>query len=201
MSRYIGPRNKRARKIGEDLGLKSNAVKVSRRISIKPGQHGAKGRRKVSDFGVQLQEKQKLRYLYGITEKQLHKLYSVASTSAVATGEGLLSALERRLDNTIYRLGWTPTRAAARQLVAHGHIRINGKKLSIASYQVQVDDVINLSDKVLSVPDVAERIKEEVASAAWLEKKHAVAKVLRLPNRNDVRETIEEQLVVEYYSR
>lgn len=201
MSRYIGPRNKRARKIGEDLGLKSNAVKVSRRISIKPGQHGAKGRRKVSDFGVQLQEKQKLRYLYGITEKQLRKLYLVASTSAVATGEGLLSALERRLDNTIYRLGWTSTRAAARQLVAHGHIRINGKKLSIASYQVQVDDVINLSDKVLSVPDVAERVKEEVASAAWLEKKHAVAKVLRLPNRNDVRETIVEQLVVEYYSR
>ena len=200
MSRYIGPRNKLARKVGEDLGLKSNSVKVSRRLQTRPGQHGAKNRRKVSDFGTQLQEKQKLKYIYGITEKQLRKLYLEASTSAVATGEGLLSSLERRLDNTIYRLGWAGTRAAARQIVAHGHVNVNGKKLNIPSYQVEVEDVINLTDKITKMPDIAEKIKDD-AMVEWVEKKQAVAKILRLPNRADVKEAIAEQLVVEYYSR
>jgi small subunit ribosomal protein S4 len=200
MSRYIGPRNKRARKVGEDLGLKSNSVKVSRRLQIRPGQHGAKNRRKISDFGTQLQEKQKLKYIYGITEKHLRKMYLQASTSDVATGESLLSALERRLDNTVYRLGWAGTRAGARQLVAHGHVHVNGKKLSIPSYQVEVDDVINLSDKIVKMPDIVEKIKED-ALVEWVEKKQAVAKILRLPNRSDVKEAIVEQLVVEYYSR
>lgn len=200
MSRYIGPRNKLARKVGEDLGLKSNSVKVSRRLQTRPGQHGAKNRRKISDFGTQLQEKQKLKYIYGITEKQLRKLYLEASTSAVATGEGLLSSLERRLDNTIYRLGWAGTRAAARQIVAHGHVNVNGKKLNIPSYQVEVEDVINLTDKITKMPDIAEKIKDD-AMVEWVEKKQAVAKILRLPNRADVKEAIAEQLVVEYYSR
>ena len=201
MSRYTGPRNKRARQIGEDLGLKSNPLKIARRISIRPGQHGAKGRRKISDYGVQLKEKQKMKYIYGITEKQLRMLYSKASNSDLATGEQLMSLLERRLDNVIYRLGWANTRAAARQLVSHGHLMINGRKMDIPSYSVKVDDVVNLKGKSVSIPSVSEALKEDSTVPAWLEKKQAAAKIARLPQRDDVTEVVEEQLVIEYYSR
>ena len=201
MSRYIGPKNKLARRVGEDLSLKSNSVKVSRRLGIRPGQHGAKGRRKLSDFATQLAEKQKLKYIYGITEKQLRRLYNEASTSAVATGEGLLSSLERRLDNVVYRAGWALTRAGSRQLVSHGHIRVNGKKLTVPSYQVQVEDIINIHDKILKNAEMSERVKESASSVEWIETKQAVAKVGRLPKRSDIKETVAEQLVVEYYSR
>src|SRR5262245_20869377 len=141
MARYTGPKHKLQRRLGEDLGLKTNAVKVAKRIGIKPGQHGHKGRSKVSDYGVQLKEKQKVRYIFGITEKQLRKIFDQASKNPTATGAALLSLLERRLDNVVYRAGWATTRAAARQLVAHGHIRINNQKMSAPSYTVQVDDV------------------------------------------------------------
>lgn len=201
MSRYTGPQNKRARQIGEDLGLKTNALKLTRRLAIRPGQHGAKGRRKVSDYGTQLREKQKIRYIYGITEKQLHRLYEQASRSELATGEQLLSLLERRLDNVVYRLGWTGTRAAARQLVSHGHVTINGKKQDVPSYSVKVDDVVTLSARGMKIPLVAEALKTEFTPAGWLERKQAVAKVARLPQRKDIAEAIEEQLVIEYYSR
>ncbi len=201
MARYIGPKNKLARKIGEDLGLKTNALKVARRLTSKPGQHGAKSRRKTSDYGTQLKEKQKVKYIYGILEKQLRKLYTEASKNPTATGSALLSLLERRLDNAIYRLGWTGTRAAARQLVSHAHVQVNGKKMDVPSYQVKVNDVISLTSKGTKIPLVAAAVKENSSSATWLEQKGAVAKVSRLPERTDVTETIEEQLIVEYYSR
>lgn len=201
MARYTGPKNKLARKIGEDLGLKSNPLKVSRRLMIKPGQHGHKGSRKLSDFGVQLKEKQKLKFIYGVLEKQLHSLYVKATSDPTATGAGLLSLLERRLDNVVYRLGWAPTRAAARQLVGHGHVRINNQKMNVPSYRVQVKDVVSLTDKGMKVPVVADLLKTERDVPAWLQRKQAVASVARLPERADISETIEEQLVVEYYSR
>ncbi|MBU0974528.1 30S ribosomal protein S4 [Patescibacteria group bacterium] len=201
MARYIGPKNKLARKIGEDLGLKTNALKVARRLTSKPGQHGAKSRRKTSDYGTQLNEKQKVKYIYGILEKQLRKLYTKASKNPTATGSALLSLLERRLDNTIYRLGWTGTRAAARQLVSHAHVRVNGKKMDVPSYQVKVNDVISLTSKGTKIPLISEAIKENSSVVCWLEQKGAVAKVLRLPERTDVTESIEEQQIVEYYSR
>jgi small subunit ribosomal protein S4 len=201
MARYTGPKNKLARKIGEDLGLKTNALKVARRLTLKPGQHGAKSRRKTSDYGTQLQEKQKVKYIYGILEKQLRKLYTQASKNPTATGSALLSLLERRLDNAIYRLGWTGTRAAARQLVSHSHVQINGKKMDVPSYQVKVNDVISLTSKGTKIPLVAEAIKEVSSDASWLEQKGAVAKIARLPERTDITEAIEEQLIVEYYSR
>ena len=201
MSRYTGPKNKLARKVGEDLGLRSNAVKVAKRLSLRPGQHGAKGRRKVSDYGVQLKEKQKMKYMYGVTEKQLRGLYSEAANSSLATGEQLLSFLERRLDNVIYRLGWAPTRASARQFVAHGHVSVEGKKVTIPSYRVSVEEVVTMTSRGLEIPSVAALIKEDGALAAWLQKKHAVAKIARLPERSDIMETITEQLVVEYFTR
>ncbi|MEX0895460.1 MAG: 30S ribosomal protein S4 [Patescibacteria group bacterium] len=201
MSRYTGPQTKRARQIGEDLNLKTNPLKASRRLTIRPGQHGAKGRRKVSDYGVQLREKQKIRYIYGITEKQLRSLYATASSTDLATGELLLSFLERRLDNVIFRLGWAGTRAAARQLVSHGHIQVNGKKMNIPSYRVTVDDVIMLASKATKIPVVAELLENEPVLPEWLEKKQSAGKIARLPQRKDVTEVIEEQLVIEYYSR
>lgn len=201
MARYTGPRNKLSRQIGEDLGLKTNSVKVSRRLAIRPGMHGAKRKRKASDYGTQLREKQKIKYVYGILEKQLQRLYEEASKDPTATGEGLLRLLELRLDNVLYRAGFAPTRAAARQMVAHGHIKINDKKMSIPSYRVKVGDVVALKAKAANMPVVAELIKDEKASVLWIEKKGQLAHIKQLPARTDISEVIEEQLVVEYYSR
>ncbi len=201
MARYTGPRNKLARKIGEDLGLKSNSLKVARRLAIRPGMHGAKSRRKLSDFGVQLQEKQKLKFIYGVIEQQLRKLYEAASKNPTATGAALLSLLERRLDNVVYRAGWANTRANARQLVSHGHLLVNGKKMNVPSYRVQVEDVITLTNKATKIAGVSEMLKNVPQTPAWIVSKSGVAKISRLPERADITETVQEQLIVEYYSR
>lgn len=201
MARHTGPKNKLARKIGQDLGLKTNALKVARRLSILPGQHGTRGRRKQSNYGIQLKEKQKVKYIYGILEKQLRRLYEEASKNPTATGAALLSLLERRLDNVVYRLGWAPTRAAARQIVSHNHIQINGKKMNVPSYQVNVGDVLTLKDSAAKIPAVAETMKNTDSIPAWLEKKAVVGTITRLPQREDILETIDEQMIVEYYSR
>lgn len=202
MARYTGPKNKLSRKIGEDLGLKTNALKTARRLMVRPGQHGAKGRRKLSDYGVQLKEKQKVKIIYGILEKQLRKLYEQASKNPTATGAALLSLLERRLDNVAYRAGWAKTRAAARQLVAHGHVKVNGKKMSVPSYSVSVDDVVTLKEKSAGKSFVSENLKEnKQASVEWLSNKGPATKVNRLPERKDITDVIDEQLIVEFYSR
>jgi len=168
---------------------------------VRPGQHGSKGRRKLSDYAVQLKEKQKIRYIYGLTEKQLRRVYDEASRSQLATGTQLLSLLERRLDNVIYRLGWAPTRASARQVVSHGHVQLNGRKMSVPSHQVNVNDVITLTSKANKIPVVHAGLEEDAKVPAWLEKKQAAAKVIRYPEREDISEAIVEQLVIEYYSR
>lgn len=202
MARNTGPKQRLQRQVGEDLGLKTNSLKTAKRLQVRPGQHGAKGRRKVSNFGNQLKEKQKVKYMYGIMEKQLRKLYEEASKNPTATGAALLSFLERRLDNTVYRMGFAPTRAAARQLVGHGHLTVNNRRMDIPSYQVKVGDVIALKGKSSKIPVVAETMKEKTSSApAWLEVKATLGKVTKLPEREDVSEVIEEQLIVEYYSR
>jgi small subunit ribosomal protein S4 len=202
MARYTGPKNKLARQVGEDLSLKTNALKVAKRINIRPGQHGVKGRRKLSDYGQQLKEKQKVKYLYGVLEKQLHKAYLEAEKDVTATGAALLSLLERRLDNVVFRIGWAPTRAAARQLVAHGHVTVNGKRMDIPSYRVGVNDVVVLKEGATKIPVVSDLLKEEIANIpAWLERKGPAGKIVRLPERDDVAEPVEEQLIVEFYSR
>ncbi len=202
MSRYTGSKNKLSRRVGEDLGLKTNAAKVAKVLANRPGQHGAKGRKKLSDYGVQLKEKQKVKYIYGVTEKQIHKLYEVATKNPTATGAALLGLLERRLDNVIYRLGWSPTRAAARQAVAHNHIVVNGKKMNIPSYTVKVSDVITVKSTSAELAFIADGIKESNRELpAWLEKKGGAAKIVRFPERAEIKEAIEEQLIVEFYSR
>lgn len=201
MARYTGPKNKKARRLGVDLGLKSSN-KLERRLATPPGAHGRKGSRKVSDYGVQLAEKQKAKIMYGILERQFHKYYDMASKNPLATGEVMLSLLERRLDNCIYRLGFVPTRAAGRQLVSHGNVTVNGKKLNIPSYIVKVGDVISLTETAANIPYIKTRLADkELGSAPWLDKKAILGKVTRLPARSDIIEAINEQLIVEFYSR
>lgn len=201
MARYIGPKQRLQRQIGEDLGLKTNALKTARRLANRPGQHGAKGRRKISNYGVQLKEKQKLKYIYGLLEKQLRAVYEEASKNPAATGTAMLSFLERRLDNVVYRLGWAPTRASARQLVNHDHFTVNGKRMNIPSYKVNVGDILTMKAKTAKIPVVAEMMKQEAILPVWLEAKNGAAHVTKLPVREDVTEKVEEQLIVEYYNR
>lgn len=202
MARYTGPKNKKQRRLGVDLGLKGNPKSLERRLSTPPGQHGRRGSRKVSDYGIQLAEKQKAKIMYGILERQFRKYYLEASRDPLATGEVMLSLLERRLDNCVYRLGFVPTRAAARQLVSHGNILVNGKKVNIPSYQVKLAETISLTTKGAAIPYIKERLgNKDISPASWLETKATVGRVVRLPIRSDLTEAINEQLIVEFYSR
>ena len=156
----------------------------------------------MSDYGIQLAEKQKVKAIYGVLERQFSKYYEVATKSSEATGEAMLSLLERRLDNVIYRLKLAPTRRAARQIVSHGNAIVNGRKLTIPSYRVSPEDVITLSATGLAIPSVKLMQEEkDVQLPSWLEKKASVGKVTRMPVRADLPEVINEQLIVEFYSR
>ena len=202
MARYTAPKVKLMRKVGTDLGLKTNPLKTARRLNVLPGFHGRRGRRKISDFGSQLLEKQKVRIMYGILEKQFKNTFNIAAKNPTATGAALLSLLERRLDNVVYRAGLAPTRRAARQIINHGNVLVNQKKLSIPSYRIKTGDVVSLSSTAIKIPYIAELLKDkEKGIPKWIQKKAAVAKVARLPQREDVTEEINEQLIVEYYSR
>ncbi|MBI3384935.1 30S ribosomal protein S4 [Candidatus Gottesmanbacteria bacterium] len=202
MARYTGPKNKIARREGVNLGLKTLPPKVEKRLGVLPGQHGKKGRRKVSEFGLQLREKQKVKSIYGVLEKQFRKYFVIAAKSKSATGETLLTILERRLDNVVYRLGMAPTRAAARQIVAHRHVLVNNKKVNIPAYLVKADDVIVLDNKASSIPEVKKLLAEQnMTIPSWLIKKGGAGKVVKIPTRADIDATVTEQLIVEFYSR
>ncbi|MCL2110534.1 30S ribosomal protein S4 [Microgenomates group bacterium] len=202
MARYTGPKTRLSRRFGEDLGLKTNSLKTLRRIAQPAGQHGAKRRGKLSQYGLQLREKQKLKAIYGILEKPLVKIYKIADALPMATGAAMLSMLERRLDNVVYRLGWATTRATARQLVNHNHFLVNNKTMNIPSYQVKTGDVITIRPKSAKINLIADLLKDNKAAVpAWLEAKGAAAKVVTFPDRAQIGEKIDEQLIVEFYSR
>jgi small subunit ribosomal protein S4 len=206
MSRYTGPKNKLARREGVDLGLKTPGTKAHasllRRLRLRPGQHGQKMKRKVSDFGRQLREKQKVREMYGIIENQFRKYYDRASAIKGVTGEELLRELERRLDNVVYRMGFAPTRTAARQLVFHGHVIVGDRTVTIPSYQVAVGDIIRLRDKTMKIPAVAKMLEDTAkVIPIWLDVKGNAGKISSFPKREDIQEDIQEQLIVEFYSR
>ena len=200
MARYIGPSTKIARKFGEPI---FGADKYFEKRNFPPGQHGlAKKRKKVSEYGIQLSEKQKVKYTYGVLEKQFRNLYEKASCMKGQKGENLILLLESRLDNIVYRLGIAPTRAAARQLVSHCHITLNGKVCNIPSALVKPTDIVAVRERSKSL----EVIQNSVASAAkysWLEfdAKTLVGKYLNVPVRTEIPETINEQLIVELYSK
>ena len=201
MARYTGPRTKIARKFGEPI---FGEDKVLTKKNYPPGQHGLNKRRKTSEYGVQLREKQKAKYTYGVLEKQFHNLFDKASRSKGITGEILLQLLEGRLDNVVYRLGIAPTRAAARQLVLHRHIVVNGKVVNIASYAVKPGDVIGVREKSKSLEVIADALAGfNHSKYPWLEWDENVkaGKFLHVPAREDIPENIKEQLIVELYSK
>ncbi len=209
MARYTGPKFRLDRREGTNLQLKgrrsaSQKHPLNKKGAVPPGQHGQKGTgRKTSDYGTQLREKQKVKRMYGILERQFRRYYEKASKKKGATGEALLQLLEARLDNIVYRLGFAASRAQARQLTSHGHVLVNGKKVNIPSYSVQTGDVISLKDKAnnfLLVKEASAEIDKDKLPE-WLEKKALVGKLNRLPAREEIAAEINEQAIVEFYSR
>jgi len=199
MARYTGPKDRLSRREGTDLFGKG--AKLTR-LAVPPGQHGPKGARRLSDYGMQLREKQKVKRMYGMMERQFRRYVEEALRERGNTGEKLVRLLERRLDNVVYRLGWTVTRPMARQLVSHGHVTVNGKEVNIPSYQVREGEVIGILPKAAEIPVVKRLVEEgEENLPGWLQRKATVGKVKRLPSRDDVQEPILEQYVVEFYSR
>ena len=206
MARYTGPKNRLSRREGIDLGLKTVGSKSHagylRRANIPPGQHGAKGRRKISGFGQQLREKQKVKRMYGVMERQFRKNFENARKWRGNTGEKLLEFMERRLDNVLYRAALAPTRASARQFVTHGHVMVDGKKVTIPSFLVNANQVVTYSTKGFEIPAVKGLMGDKtLTTPEWLERKGPVVKIARIPVRTDVKEDIAEQLIVEHYSR
>ena len=202
MARYIGPKSKIARRFGEAI---YGADKVLEKRNFPPGQHGlARKRKKNSEYGEQLSEKQKAKFTYGILEKQFARTYEAAARMGGITGENLLKLLECRLDNVVYRLGIAPTRAAARQLVSHRHICVNGNVVNIPSYALKAGDVVSVREKSKTLEVITESLLGAARSRyAWLEWDNAsmAGKFLQTPEREEIPENIKEQLIVELYSK
>ncbi len=200
MARYTGPAYKKSRRLG--FSTLENGKELARR-PYAPGAHGKDRRKKSSEYGIQLQEKQKVRFMYGLTEKQFHKVFDKAQKMHGIAGENLLMLLESRLDNIVYRLGMARTRRAARQVVNHGHILVNGKKVDIPSYRVMPGDTISVKENSLNHPAILAAVEEKVAVPAYLEfdPKKLTGKYVRTPERSELNSEVNEQLIVEYYNR
>ena len=201
MARYIGPKSKIARKFGEPI---FGADKVLEKKNYPAGQHGLnRKRKKVSEYGTQLSEKQKAKSTYGLLERQFHNAFDKAAAMGGITGENLLKILESRLDNVGYRLGIAPTRAAARQLVSHRHITVNGNVVNIPSYSLKAGDVVAVREKSKSLEIIVECVAGRRNQYSWLEwnAETLTGKYLQSPEREDIPENIKEQLIVELYSK
>lgn len=201
MARYIGPKSRIARRFGEPI---FGADKVLAKRNFPPGQHGNDRRRKQSEYGSQLAEKQKAKYTYGVLERQFRNLFDKAAKSDGITGEVLLQLLESRLDNVVFRLGIAPTRAAARQLVGHKHITVDGQVVSIPSFSVKPGMVIGVREKAKSLEVIGAALAGfNHSKYPWLEwdENTKSGKFLHKPERADIPETIKEQLIVELYSK
>tara|TARA_B100001142_G_C14316649_1_gene648721 strand:+ start:1443 stop:2072 length:630 start_codon:yes stop_codon:yes gene_type:complete len=208
LARYTGPTTKLSRREGQELFLKgdrSYTDKAARRLTVLPGQSQAKYRQKSSEYAIRLREKQKLKRIFGLTEKQFRINFAKSNNQPGVTGDNLITNLERRLDNAVYRLGFLSSRSEARQFVNHGHILVNGKKVDIPSYLISLNDVIEIREKSKE----SKRIKESIESVArrgvvdWLEldSEKLTGKVKRLPTREDFKLPIDEQLIIEFYSK
>ena len=201
MARYTGPKTKIARRFGEPI---FGADKVLAKRNYPPGQHGNNRRRKTSEYGIMLAEKQKARYTYGVLEKQFRNMFEKAARISGITGEILIQNLESRLDNIVYRLGIAPTRAAARQLVNHRHIVVDGKVVGIASYSVQPGQIVGVRERSKSLEVIEAALAGfNHSKYPWLEwdQNSKSGKYLHKPERADVPENIKEQLIVEFYSK
>ncbi len=201
MARYTGPKTRIARKFGEPIfGPDKNYDKKS----YPPGQHGVnKKRKKSSEYGVQLREKQKAKYTYGVLERQFANLFDKAQSSKGVTGEVLLQLLESRLDNVVYRLGISRSRSGARQLVSHRHITVNGQVVNIPSFSVRPGDVVGVREKSKSLEVIQDSLSSRRLNVSWLEWDSSAfsGKLINRPERDQIPETIKEQLIVELYSK
>jgi small subunit ribosomal protein S4 len=200
MARYIGPKSKIARKFGEPI---YGPDKYLEKKNFPPGQHGVmRKRRKQSEYGVQLAEKQKAKYTYGILERQFRNIFKKASRKKGITGENLLQLIEARLDNVVYRLGIAPTRAGARQLVSHRHITVNGEIVNIPSYSLREGDIVGVREKSKSLEAITNSLASR-KSYSWLEwdDEKLQGKFLNYPAREEIPENIKENLIVELYSK
>ncbi len=201
MARYTGPKSKISRKYGEPIFGDTKALEKK---PHPPGQHGRGRRRKKSEYAIQLAEKQKAKYLYGIVERQFRNMFDKASRKDGVTGENLLQLLEARLDNVVYRLGIAPTRRSARQLVTHRHITVNGNLVNIPSYTLKEGDMIAVREKSKSLTAISSSVANKNANKyKWLEwdDKSLLGKIVTYPDRESIPENINEQLIVELYSK
>ena len=201
MARYTGPRTKIARKFGEAI---FGPDKVLTKKNYPPGQHGINKRRKTSEYGVQLREKQKAKYTYGVLERQFRNLFEKASRTKGVKGEVLLQLLEARLDNVVFRMGIAPTRAAARQMVSHRHITVDGKVVNVPSYSVRPGQIVAVREKSKSLEVIGDTLSGfNHSKYPWIEWDENIkgGKFLHMPEREDIPENIKEQLIVELYSK
>lgn len=200
MARYTGPKSKISRKFNEPI---FGASKALAKKNYGPGQHGRGKKRKQSEYAVQLAEKQKVKYIYGVLEKQFSNLFDKAARKDGITGENLLKFLESRLDNAVYRLGISPTRRAARQLVLHKHITVNGEVVNIPSYALHPGDVIAVREKSKSLQVIGDSLSRGMKRFNWFEWDQAslTGKFVAYPQREDIPENIQEHLIVELYSK
>ena len=200
MSRYTGPSRKQSRSVG--FSTLENGKDLARR-PYKPGMHGAKRQGKLSNYGEQLKEKQKVKFMYGMNERQFHKTFIEAGHMQGIHGENFLKLLESRLDNLVYRMGFANTRRGARQLVNHGHITVDGKKVDIPSFRVKVGSVIALKENSKDLKCVKEALENVTTRVEYIDfvKNNNTAKYVRLPERNELNADINESLIVEFYNR
>ncbi|MBM3205721.1 30S ribosomal protein S4 [Candidatus Shapirobacteria bacterium] len=206
MSRYLEAKCKLCRREKMKLFLKGercfNNCPIEKKGAVPPGQHGLKSStRRMSDYGRQLREKQKIKRIYGLSERQLKNYFQKSFKVKKATSEVLLQTLERRLDNVLYRLGFVPARSLARQLVNHGHVLVDGRQVDIPSYQLKPSQIVSLKQKALEMALVKKSLGEKTKLPDWLKKKAAVGQMVRLPQRDEIEADIDDQLIVEYYSR
>ena len=208
MARYRGPREKLERRLGVDLGLKGERRLAGKSALEKrpyaPGQHGQR-RTKISEYGMQLREKQKAKFMYGVSEKQFRSLFKEAARKEGNTGELLIQLLEQRLDNVVYRLGFATTRAFARQLVNHGHVLVDGKRVDIPSFRVKVGQKIEIREKSKSNPQILRSIEltNQTGIVEWVdvEKEKLFGIFSRVPARDEIKIPVEERFIVELYSK
>lgn len=208
MARYRGALCRICRREGEKLFLKGDRCYTEKcaveRRKYPPGQHG-QGFKKLSDYGIQLREKQKVRKIYGLLERQFRRYFHEAERRKGITGEILLQLVESRLDNTVYRMGFAPNRVRARQLISHGHIVVNGKKINLPSYQVREGDSVSVKDSSRDMPEIIDSLSkvEHRGIPAWVEvdSVNHTGKVLRIPSRDEIQLPVQEQLIVELYSK
>lgn len=202
MARYTGPRTRVSRRFGVPI---FGASKYLERRNYPPGVHGPKSRRKFSDYAIGLMEKQKLRYFYGLQERQFRNVYEKALRMRGVTGEKMLQLLESRLDSIVFHAGFGITRPQARQLISHGHVKVNGRKVSVASFLVKVNDVVEVKDHNVSKQLANKSMEGSTARVVpdWvsLDREHLKAKLLRIPSRDEINPVANEQAVVEFYSR